>query len=106
MLEMGDDRSRFRLPSEVYVLVVGPPELLVEWEEDEAVLPRHSTPVRPGRMATWPYYSCRPPLPLKPEELQWHTYALLLKGMALSLAALGPALLIGITIVVTPFIDF
>ena len=56
MLEMGDSRSHFRLPSEVYALVVGPPGLLVEQEEDEAVLPRHSTPVRWGRMVMWLYY--------------------------------------------------
>ena len=46
VLKMGDGRSRFRLPSEVYALVVGPPGLLVEWKEDEIVLPHQSTPVR------------------------------------------------------------
>ena len=63
------------------------------------------TPVRRGRMATWPYCCCWPPLPLKPEELQWHSYALLLRGTMLSMAALGPGLSIGITTMVTPFID-
>ena len=80
MLEMGDDRSRFRLPSEVYVLVVGPPELLVEWEEDEAVLPRHSTPVRWGRMVTWPYRYCRSLPSSVPKVLSRPSCALLLKG--------------------------
>ena len=105
VLKMGDGRSRFQLPLEVYAPVVGPPRLLVEWEEDEAVLPRHSTPVRWGRMATWPYCYCWPPLPLKPEELWWHSCALVLIGMMSSLAALGPRMSIGISIMVTPFID-
>ena len=52
-----------------------------------------------------PYCCCRPLLPLKIEELRWQSYALFLRGMMLSLAALGPRLSIGITIVVTRFID-
>jgi len=46
VLEMGDGRSHFRLPSGIHGLVIGPPRLLVGQEEDEAVLPYHSTPVR------------------------------------------------------------
>ena len=69
------------------------------------MLPCHSTPVRRGRMATRPYCCCRPPLPLKLEELRWHSYVLLLRGRTPSLATLGPRLSIGITIEVTPFID-
>ena len=70
------------------------------------MLSHHSTPVRWGRMATWPYCYCWPPLPLKPEELWWHSCMLLLRGMMLSLEALGPRLSIGITIEVTPFLCF
>ena len=88
------------------MLVISPPKLLEEWEEDETVLPHHSTPVRRGRMATRPYYCCRPPLPLKLEELRWHSYVLLLRGRTPSLATLGPRLSIGITIVVTFLLMF
>ena len=52
-----------------------------------------------------PYCCCRPLLPLKIEELRWQSYALFLRGTTLSLAALGPGLSIGITTMVTPFID-
>jgi len=86
-------------------LVIGLPRLSVGWEEDKVALPRHSTPVRRGRMATWPYCCCWPPLPLKLEELRWHSSTLLLRGMTPSLATLGPRLSISITIMVTPFID-
>ena len=105
MLKMGDGQSHFWLPSEAYMLVVSPPKLLVEWEENEAVLPHHSTPIIQGRMATRLYCCCRLPLSPKPEELWWHSCMLLLRGMMLSLEALGPRLSIGINIVVTPFID-
>jgi hypothetical protein len=87
------------------VLVIGPPRLSARQEEDEAALPCHSTPVRWGRMVTGPYSRCWPLLPLKPEELRWHSRALYLRGTMPSLVALGPGLSIGITIVVTPFID-
>jgi hypothetical protein len=56
-------------------------------------------------MVTGPYSRCWPLLPLKTEELRWHSWALYLRGMKPSLVALGPGLSIGITIVVTPFID-
>jgi hypothetical protein len=102
---MGDGRCHSRLPLEAYALVVGLPRLSVRWEDDEAVLPRHSTPVRWGRMATRPYYCCRPLLPLRPGELWWHSYVLCPRGMTPSLVMLGPRLSIGITIVVTHFID-
>jgi len=106
VLEIGNDRCRSLLPLEAYALVVGPPELSAGQEEDEAVLPRRSTPVRRGRMATRPYCCCcRPPLPLKPEELRWHSCALFLRGTMPSPAVLGLGLSISITIVVTPFID-
>ena len=69
MPKMGNDRGLSQLPLEAYALVVSLLELSAGREEDEAVLPYHSTPVRRGRMATRPYYCCRPPLPLKLEEL-------------------------------------
>ena len=105
MIKMGNVWCRSRFPLEAYALVISLPRLLVGWEEDEAVLPHHSTPVRRGRMATRPYCCCRPPLPLKPEELRWHSYVLLLRGTTPPLVVLSPGLSIGITIVVTPFID-
>jgi hypothetical protein len=86
-------------------LIVSPPKLSVGWEEDETVLPRHSTPIRRGRMVTWLHCRCRPLFPLKPEELWWHSCVFSLRGAIPFLAALGPRLSIGITIEVTPFID-
>ena len=102
---MGNNRGRSWLPLEAYALVISPLGLSVGWEEDEAVLPHHSTPVRRGTMVTWSYCCCQPHLPLKPEELWWHSCALVLRGMMSSLAALGPRMSIGISIMVTPFID-
>jgi hypothetical protein len=86
-------------------LIVSLPGLSTGQEEDEAVLPCHPTPIRWGRMATWPHCHCRPLFPLKPKELRWHSCALSLRGTMPFLAALGPWLSIGITIEVTPFID-
>ena len=74
VLEMGDSRSHFRLSSEAYALVVGPPGLLVEREEDEAVLPYHSTPVRRGGMVMWSFRYCRPLPPSEPKELSHPSY--------------------------------
>ena len=105
MLKMGNDWCHSWLPLEAYTLVVGPPRLSVGQKEDEVVLPHHSTPIIQGRMATRLYCCCRLPLSPKPEELWWHSCMLLLRGMMLSLEALGPRLSIGINIVVTPFID-
>jgi hypothetical protein len=68
------------------------------------VLPRHSTPVRWGRMATRPHCCCQPLFHLKPEELRWHSCELSFRGATPYPAALGPRLSIGITIEVTPFI--
>ena len=61
------------------MLVISPPKLLEEWEEDETVLPHHSTPVRRGRMVMWPYRYCRPLPPSEPKELSHPSYVLLLR---------------------------
>jgi hypothetical protein len=70
VLKMGNGRCHSWLPLEAYALVVGPPRLSVGWEDDEAVLPYHSTPVRRGRMATELHCCYRPLFPLKLEELR------------------------------------
>ena len=66
------------------MLVIGPPELLVEQEEEEAVLPHHSTPVKWGRMVTWLYRYCQPLPPSEPKELSRPSCMLLLRVMALA----------------------
>jgi hypothetical protein len=49
LLEMGNGQCCSWLALEAYMLVVGLPGLSVGQEEDEAVLPRHSTPLDGAR---------------------------------------------------------
>jgi hypothetical protein len=81
---MGNDWSRYRLPLEVYTLVVGLLGLPVKREENKVVLSRYSTPVRWGRMVMWLHCYCWVLPPLDPKEFLWPSSVLSLRGMMLA----------------------